>query len=318
MFRRRLLVLALATMMGLITSYVVYKAVTTSKAQAAQTEQIVVAGVSVGLGEALTPQHVKMAPWPKAALPPGFLRSAKEAEGRLAKASMVVGEPVLDSKLAPPGQGGLMPVLIPAGKRAVTIKVDEAVQRSGFVVPNSRVDVLVTMARKAGENRETRIVLQDVIVLASDQIVEMKDNKPVTMTTATMALSPEETERLALAQNEGKVTLALRNLNDTSRVSTSGVTIAQLMGGAPPPATQHAAAATEGKGPAPTARRGVKRVSQSGRMAALPPPQSPPRPQTLTVSVIRGVTLTNLVFIKDPDRGWIEASVTSEGAPKSN
>ena len=313
MFRRRLLVLALATVMGLITSYVVYKAVTTSKAQAAQTEEIVVAGFGVELGETLAPQHLKMAAWPKAALPPGALRSMKEAEGRVVKVSLVAGEPVLDSKLAPAGQGGLLPVLIPAGKRAVTIKVDEAVQRSGFIVPNSRVDVLVTMAPKSGENKETRIVLQDVLVLASDKIVEMKDNKPVTMTTVTMALSPEETERLALAQNEGKVTLALRNLHDSTRVATSGVTIPQLMGGS----SAHAAPASQGKGSASAARGGGKGASGPGRMGAATPAQSPTPHETYTVSVIRGVTLTQLVFVKDPERGWIESPGKSDLARKS-
>ena len=192
------------------------------------------AKANISLGEALTPNHIKLAPWPKATMPPGSLRSLKDAEGRLARTTMFAGEPVLDSKLAPAGQGGLMPVLIPVGKRAVSIIVEQATQKSGFVVPNSRVDVLVTMAGTGWRLRKSRIVLQDVTVLAADMTVEMKDNKPVTMTTVTMALSPEEAERLALSQNQGRVTLALRNLQDTARVSTPGVTAAQLMGSPAP------------------------------------------------------------------------------------
>ncbi len=305
MLKRRFVAFALAIAMGLITSTLVYRAVKSARASQDGVEQIVVAAVNISLGEALTSQHVKMSAWPASSLPPGTLRSVKDAEGRVARVSMVPGEAIQDSKLAPTGQGGLMPVLVPPGKRGVSIKVDEAVQKSGFVLPNSRVDVLVTMARKVGEAKETRIVLQDVTILAADQTVEMKDNRPVTMTTVTMALSPEEAERLALAQNEGKVTFALRNLQDTDRVSTSGVTTAQLLGGPPP---------------APAAERkphaSVKRAREPVRMAA-PAPPIPPPPQIHTVSVIRGVSATEYGFIRDPDRGWVESPAKADGAKKS-
>ena len=111
------------------------------------------AAANISLGEALTPNHIKLAPWPKATIPLGAVRSLKDAEGRLARTAMFAGE-LLDSKLAPAGQGGLMPVLVPIGKRAVSIIVDQAIQKSGFVVPNSRVDVLVTMAGTGWSSKE--------------------------------------------------------------------------------------------------------------------------------------------------------------------
>jgi pilus assembly protein CpaB len=223
---------------------------------------------------------------------------------------MFAGEPVLDSKLAPAGQGGLMPVLIPVGKRAVSIIVEQATQKSGFVVPNTRVDVLVTMAEKGGAQK-SRIVLQDVTVLAADMTVEMKDNKPVTMTTVTMALSPEEAERLALSQNQGRVTLALRNLQDTARVSTPGVTAAQLMGSpapAPSPAKKSStgapSVAKRSSGPTRASVAPVKSaptVQPASTIDASPPP-------THKVSVVRGTAETEQTYVQDPDRGWIEAS----------
>ncbi len=301
--RRMLLVLAIAIAMGLATSVMVYRIIARVP-QGEPTEEIVTAAANVGLGEALTSKHVKMVALPKSVLPPGSLRSMKDAEGRVARVSIFAGEPIVEAKLAPTGQGGLMPILVPPGKRAVTIKVDEAIQKSGFVLPNSRVDVLVTMARKGGQERESRIVLQDVTVLAADQTVEMKDNRPVTMTTVTMTLSPEETERLALAQNEGKVTLAIRNLQDNIRVSTQGVTTTQLMGG-PAPAPE--------KKPAATAR---PRARGPVRMAA-PAPPIPPPPPIHTVSVIRGTSSTEYAFIRDPDRGWVESPAKADGVKKS-
>lgn len=322
MFRRRLvLVLMLAVAMGLLTSYLVYRTVKAATGQQADTEEILVAGVNIGLGEALTPKHVKLSPWPKPTVPPGSLRSVKDAEGRVSRASMLVGEPVLDAKLAPAGQGGLMPVLVPTGKRAVSILVDQAVQRSGFVLPNSRVDVLVTMARPGGQNKEARIVLQDVMVLAADQTVEMKDNKPVSMFTVTMALSPEEAERLALAQNEGKVTFALRNLQDTARVVTPGVTSAQLLGSPPPGAARDKAPASASR---PSAKQGSKTALKAASQSKSPPPgQVSPTPQTPpplpahTVSVVRGVTSTEYSFIRDADRGWMESPGKGDAGRKS-
>jgi pilus assembly protein CpaB len=202
-----------------------------------------------------------------------------------------------------------MPVLVPKGKRAVSIIVDQAVQRSGFVVPNSRVDVLVTMAGGSGGDRKSRIVLQDVTILAADQTVEMKDNKPVTMTTVTMALSPEETERLTLAQSEGKVALALRNVQDTAQISTPGITAAQLMGGATPPSST-------AKKATPAAPSVAKRAPGPARTAApmaqpAPAAQAPvsvPPPPTHTVSIIRGTAVSEQTYMQDSGGGWTEGT----------
>ncbi len=314
MLRRRLvLVLVIAVSLGLLTSYLVYKSASKPMVQQIEMEQILVAKANISPGEALTSSHVQLTPWPKATVLPGVMRSLKEVEGRVAKSSMVAGEPILDSKLAPVGQGGLMPVLVPNGKRAVSIVVEQATQKSGFVVPNSRVDVVVTMTPQGAGDKRARIVLQDILVLAADQTVEMKDNKPVTMTTVTMALSPEEAERLALAQNDGRVTLALRNVQDTALVSTPGVTTAQLMG-SPAPAPSSMKKSTIAA--RPKARR-------HGAPVQAPPPvqpvavQAPPPPPTHTVSVVRGTTATDYTFVQDADRGWKEAPGKADGSRKA-
>jgi pilus assembly protein CpaB len=260
----------------------------------------------------LTAQHVKLAPWPSSGLPSGVLKAVKDAEELVARTNIEAGEIILESKLAPPGQGGLMPLLIPPGKRAVSIKVDEAIQKSGFVLPNSRVDVLVTMSPGGGAPKESRIVLQDVLVLAADKTVEMKDNKPVTMTTVTMAISPEETERLALAQNEGKVTLALRNLKDDKLVSTKGITTSQLLG-SPASGSSASGASKAGDGSARTGGSGVRRASSSAWKPLATPPSSA---QTHVVSVIRGTTASEYKFVLDNQKGWVLVAMAKEGQPK--
>jgi pilus assembly protein CpaB len=307
MLRQRLLpILLLATVMGLVTSYLVYRGMQARTDPNQGTAELAVAAANVNIGEALTAQHVKMTRWPVASIPPQALTSLKAAEGRVAKVSLIPGEPLLEAKLAPPGQGGLMPVMVPAGKRAVTIKLDEAAQKSGFLLPNSRVDVLVTMAKKAGESKISRVVLQDVTVLAADQTVETKDNRPVTMTTVTLALTPAESERLALAQNEGKVTMAIRNLADASRVSTPGVTTAQFLDGPASPQTKAVATGSRAKpaGKAPRASP-PPAPAEPPAVAAVPAPPAPaPRH---SVAVIRGVTVTQQVFVRDQQKGWVES-----------
>jgi Flp pilus assembly protein CpaB len=129
----------------------------------------------------------------------------------------------------------------------------------------------------------------------------------------TMALSPEEAERLTLAQNDGKVTLALRNVQDTARVSTPGVTTAQLMGS---PAPGPSAA----KKPTSAARPTAKRASKPAATTSAPPVQpasvqTPPLP-THTVSVVRGTSPTDYTFIQDPDRGWREAPGKTDATKK--
>ena len=292
MRRRLVLVLVVASVVGLLASTLVYRVLKQAAAgpQKQDMEMIVVASVNMSMAETITPQHVKLLPWPTKSVPSGAVRTLKEAEGRVVRSSIVAGEPLLEGKLAPhlAGKGGLMAMLVPEGQRAVTIKVDDAIKESGFVLPNSRVDVLVSMAKERGsQDRMSKVIIQDVTVLAAGQTVELRDNKPVTVTTVTLALQPSQVERLALAQSEGKLTLAMRNLRDTQIVQTRGVTAATLLSDAAPAASPAPAKAA----PAPV------RVS-----APLPPP----RVETHAVTVLRGNKPAEVMFTRD-DRGWAEA-----------
>lgn len=291
MRRRLALVLIVASIAGLLASALVYRVLKQASAAGhaqQDTETIVVAGVSMNMAETITPQHVKLLAWPAKSVPSGAVRTLAEAEGRVVRGSIVAGEPLLEGKLAPQltGKGGLMPMLVPEGQRAVTIKVDDAIKESGFVLPNSRVDVLVSMAKQPNsQERISKVIIQDVTVLAAGQTVELRDNKPVTITTVTLSLQPAQVERLALAQSEGKLTLAMRNLRDTQIVQTKGVTAASLLSDAAPAAVAAAAPKT-----APV------RVS-----APLPPP----RVETHAVTVLRGNKPAEVMFTRD-ERGWVE------------
>jgi pilus assembly protein CpaB len=292
MRRRLLIVLVVASVVGLLASTLVYRVLKQAAAGPRQqdTEMIVVAVVNMSMAETVTSEHVKLLPWPSKSVPSGAVHTLAEAEGRVVRGSIVAGEPLLEGKLAPQlsGRGGLMPMLVPEGQRGVTIKVDDAVKESGFVLPNSRVDVLVSMPKsRSSQDRISKVIIQDVTVLAAGQTVELRDNKPVTVTTVTLALQPAQVERLALAQTEGRLTLAMRNLRDTQIVQTRGVTAASLLSDGAPSAAPAPAKAT----------RGPARVS-----APLPPP----RVETHAVTVLRGNKPAEVLFTRD-DRGWAEA-----------
>ena len=287
--RRRLLVIVLfASLIGLLASFLVYRVVSQiANSRDDQSDRIVVAAANIGLAESITRQHVKLVPWPKTAVPPGAIRSLEDAEGRVVRGSIVAGEPLMEAKLAPQlaGKGGIMPMLVPEGQRGVTIKLDEAMRESGFVQPNSRVDVLVSMPKAPGSNEKiAKMILQDVTVLAAGQTVEIKDNKPVTNTTVTMALTPQQVERLAVAQAEGKLMLVQRNLRDTEMVRTPGATPSSLL-------TDVASSA-----PQPTAKAVV------ARSAPLPLPTIEKYP----VAVIRGSKVSEQVFVRERGNVWIE------------
>jgi pilus assembly protein CpaB len=291
MRRRFVLIIALASVIGLLASIMVYRVVSqAARAGGEQAETIVVADKNIGLAETVTRQHVKLVAWPKASVPPGAVRTLEEVDGRVVRSSILAGEPVLEGKLAPQlaGKGGIMPMLVPEGQRGVTIKLDEALRESGFLLPNSRVDVLVSMPKSPGSQEKiAKVILQDVTVLAAGQTVEIRDNKPVTSTTVTLAMTPEQAERLAVAQAEGKLMLVQRNLRDNQLVRTPGATPASLLS-EPPPAPPKAR-------PTPAAL---------ARSAARPGPVAEKYP----VAVIRGSKVSEHVFVRQGADSWVEQS----------
>ena len=138
-------------------------------------------------------------------------------------------EPLLESKLAPKDGGGGLPVAINEGMRALSVKVDEVISVAGFVVPGTRVDVLLTMdGPGGGKEAITKVILQNVQALAAGQSVEKdKDGKPQPVGVLTVLVTPEQAESLALASNQGKIQLALRNTLDTLHIKTDGARAAR-------------------------------------------------------------------------------------------
>jgi len=242
------------------------QAATAEKARL-ETVGIVVALVDIPLGQTINPNQVAVAAWPRGTHPPDAFHDVKSVAGRVARRDFARGEPIVEAKLVPANRAaGLLSLRVPEGLRAFSVKVNEVVGVGGFVVPDSRVDVIVTTAASPERQQDqvAKLFLQNVLVLAAGQSIEQRDNKPVTVNTVTLAVTPEEAERLALASNDGKIQLVLRNFSDGARVETPGSDKRQLLGSfrrpaartaarraAPPPARAASPATTPATAPAP-------------------------------------------------------------------
>jgi pilus assembly protein CpaB len=185
---------------------------------------IVLTARSLPVGAVLTERDLKVVSWPGEAVPSGYLRSVKDAVGRGVITPVAENEPLLESKVSTKDAGGGLPIIIRDGMRAVSVKVDEVIGVAGFVLPGTRVDVMLTLEK--GPDRPqavTKTLLQNVQTLAAGQSVTRdKEGKPQTVTVITLLVSPDDAELLALAAREGRLQLALRNTLDTLAVSTSG------------------------------------------------------------------------------------------------
>jgi pilus assembly protein CpaB len=226
---------------------------------------MVVAARTLPVGTIVSDQHVKTIEWTGGALPLGYIGSPQEVVGRGLMSDLQENEPILESKLAPKGAGGGLPIIINEGMRGLTMRVNEVSGVAGFVTPNTRVDVLLTMEDKgnAGEP-STRIIMQDMRVLAAGQSIQPdKEGKPQPVPVVTFLVSPQQAETLALASQQGSIQLALRNQLDTLEVKTSGTRRSALMRGPGGPAPVRRAAA-RGPAPAPQPASQVVEVYRGG------------------------------------------------------
>jgi pilus assembly protein CpaB len=284
--KKILLVVGAALLLALIASVGAYKFLSergrVAEEARLQTVGIVVAVVDIPIGATINPNQVAVSPWPKDNYPKDAVSDPKVAVGRIVLRDFVRGEPVVESKLVPLNKpAGLLSLRVQHGLRAFSVKVNEVVGVGGFIVPDARVDVVVTIAPPGRNQQEqvSKIILENIRVLASGQVVEQKDNKPVTVNTVTLAVTPEEAEKLALASNDGKIQLVLRNYADTDNVVTTGVDKGRLL------ASYRSAPMTPATGDGK--ERKPRRVEKKAAPSVVAAPAQAPK-KTYTVEVIKG------------------------------
>lgn len=222
--QRTWLVLTLALLCGGSAAYLALGYI---RAQAApvlaqvSARKIAVAARELPVGALLKPEDVRLVRWPGDALPQGYYSSPDEVVGRGLTTSLRPNEPLIDGKLAGKGEGGGLPPLIPDGMRALSVSVSQVVAVAGFVIPGSRVDVLLTIDRD-GEPI-TRLFMQNLTVLAANQsIIKDEEGKPMSVGIVTFLVTPEQAEKLTLATREGQLQLTLRNRVDVEDAVTRG------------------------------------------------------------------------------------------------
>jgi pilus assembly protein CpaB len=235
------------------------------------TRKVVVANADLSLGSELRRDDLKAIEWPASAVPAESFQDPAELVGRGLIASVVTNEPILPGKLASKEAGSGLPPIIPAGKRALSVRVNEVIGVAGYVLPGTRVDVVATQSPNGRtEDMTSKVVLSNVEVLTAGTRLEQdtQDGKPMQVTVVTLVVTPEEAERLTLASSEGKIQLALRNPLDLESPATAGVKPGVLMGVA------------QQRPVAPGPRR-----ASSAPQAAPAPAYTQPAP---TVEIIRG------------------------------
>ena len=194
---------------------------------------VVVARDTISIGTRVSPDTLKVVTWPADALPEGAVHDPQEVAGSIARTTIGKNQPVAKTELIAQG-AGLLPLMIDEGMRAMSVKVDSVTGVSGFITPNSHVDVIVAATRGEKNDMRSRVIMQNIKVLATGTIIEQKDEKPVEVPTVTLLVTPEQAETLTLATRYDSVRLALRNYRDEELVQTTGTSAAAMFHDEPP------------------------------------------------------------------------------------
>lgn len=197
------------------------------------TTEVLVARVDIPLGEIVNDGHFRWQTWPKEAVTANFItrtqgmEAQRDLAGRIARAPFLAGEPITPHKLIKAGSGGVLAAILPPGMRAISTKIKEDTAVGRLILPNDHVDVIL-IRRLRSKNGQEEVVsdtlFRNVRVIAIGQQIETKEGKKSAdggATTATLELTPRQTEMMALANSMGEITLALRSVADLSTDPTA-------------------------------------------------------------------------------------------------
>jgi len=236
--KRLIIALAGAVLCGVLGVMLITRYLSNVQAYTRDLGNVVVAKVAIPLGEKITAEQLMLAPIPNGSAPEGAFRKINEVAGRVAITPIGVRETVTGLKLAPEGVEGGLSAVIPEGYRAMTVKVDDIVGVSGFVMPGSFVDVVAVIVPQTPQGAQSsgpisKIVLQQIKVLASGPKLDSPENQrePTNAKAVTLQVTPDQAEKLVLAANEGKLQLVMRNYSDQQDSQTRGANKSSLLNG---------------------------------------------------------------------------------------
>jgi pilus assembly protein CpaB len=233
MNKPRIVVLTIAIGAGGIAAYLASgsgKPAPTVPVAQLQTVDILVAKSDIGLGQSVKSEDLQWQTWPAATASNNFISRAskagaiKEITGSIARSPFIAGEPIREQKLVKADGSGFMAAILPSGFRAISTEISPETGAGGFILPNDRVDVILSKREKnpdgAGPDvANSEIILTNVRVLAIDQAPQEKEGTNALVgKTVTLELKPEQAETLARARQSGTLTLALRSIADVNMV----------------------------------------------------------------------------------------------------
>jgi pilus assembly protein CpaB len=248
MYTARIVVLIIALSAGGVAAYLVRgfdnKSSPTEPVVQLQTVDVLVAKSDIGLGQSVASENLQWQTWPAATASNSFIRRNERPDattqiiGSIVRAPFLAGEPIREQKLVKANGSGFMAAILPTGMRALSTEISPETGAGGFILPNDRVDVILSKHDKSPDDRtggtdivSSEIILANVRVLAIDQAPKEKDGQnAVVGKTVTLELKPEQAEILARARQSGTLSLALRSIADVNMVETKSDELALKRG----------------------------------------------------------------------------------------
>jgi pilus assembly protein CpaB len=295
--KRYTIVFYVALIVAILATFGVYRVLEATKASnKIATIPVVVAAKDMPEGVIVDRMALVVAQWPAGTQPAGAYTSVDSVAGRVTRVPVYKGEAMVPGRLAPEGTGAGLEVKITPGKRAYGIRINDVASLAGMVQPNSRVDIMVVMNDPKESRQVAKLFMSNMRVLAIGAAPERaQDGRPINAAVASIEVTPEQSETLAIAAAQGALQLVLRGYGDPDSIETRGANPADVLAdlkrsrSVPVPVTQP--------------RRQVAAKPAPALVQAPPPPvfvpPTPKKPDTLTVQVYRGPNKSETKFQAD-------------------
>jgi pilus assembly protein CpaB len=305
MRNKRLIIAVLAAVVfGTVAAVSVYRYLASAQEYTKNLHNVVIAKAEIPIGTRIIAEQLQLVQLPRNLAPEGaFVKIDDNVVGRVAVTKISAREPITESRLAPIGSAAGLSSVIPDGYRAMTVRVDDVVGISGFIQPNTLVDIVVVIEPAEGsgqKERVSKIVLQNIKVLANGTNLDKPKNEKEAerVKAVTLQVTPEQAEKLALASSEGRLQLVMRNSIDQGDEVTRGATKTTLLAGErAQPVPEPGLGKKDGTNTTPRSATAPRRPRPRTVAETSPRPATPaPAPERPSVEVIEGAKKRNVDF----------------------
>ncbi len=298
MQKRSLIVLALGIVIALGTAFSISKRMSNDRKGGPELTQVMVATADIPAGAFVRSDvHIAFADWPKGNITESMLTNANsktaDFSGAVARRAIQKGEPILKNLLVRSNEGGFMSAVLEPGARAVSLAVDSTSGNAGFIFPGDRVDLILThsVTRQATQSRASETFIENVRVLAVDQMTDNPENKAMIAKTVTLEVSPKQAEEINLAKDLGKISLSLRSL---SSKKVGDVAVPEpVVNVEHEPANLEELLSKQGQQPETASNQPAPNVTRDTEVSKIISPEDAAGSQ---VTIIRGTERSNIQF----------------------